>query len=942
MPRSMPWARRVTALAVALVLAGPAFAGTTGKLTGKVTDDKRQPLPGVNVRVEGQRLGGITDDQGEYFIIGIPGGRYTVRMNLIGYAPHVAENVEIKADFSTTLNASLKTEAVQLNEVRVDAERPLLQRDATSTTRFLSGDDIQKLPTRGYREAVAQQSGVVNFSRQIDRESTNGNTLILRGGRPNETAYFVDGFSQQDPLTGNSTTTINNNAIEEVVLLNGGFNAEYGRIMSGVVNVITKQGGERYSGSLEAITDNLSGRGEKIFNSHIYDYNLYDAAFGGPLVPGRELGSFYLSGQRRWQFDRAPSSNYKIPLNNNSLGGWTGQGKLTLALGQQADLKLGLLNSEDDWREYRNSFRFNLAHTPRYEDTNQSYSAQLNHRLNSRTFWGVGATFFKTERKRGDGVFFDDLAGYSRTPNPQIREDIPWFYPGLGGTPGDPLSDALGERVLAIPGSTGALWDDYLRRQSQYWAVRGDVTSQVNSFHQFKVGGQADWHELRFYQNYFPSSFAPGTPHIDAYGFDEFANEGKIGALDGPRRPFTASAYLQDRYERGGLVANIGLRYDYLNVNTQALKNENSPLGPDGQLTEADLTDAKTYGRISPRIGIGFPVTDKTVLHVNWGQFYQQPNLQDLYVSYRFLEYMVDESPYFVPFGNPNLKPEMTTAYEVGIAHQLNDFSKMDISVYYKDVRDLVQVQNIQVTEAGSKNFASYRNKDFATLKGVDLGFSMRRVNHISGNLAYSLSFAKGTGSVSNSQRNVAWTANQAPHQTSPLDFDQRHKVSVNVGLSWLKDEGPKWGTWNPLGDVDVNVLYNVATGTPYTPTVINDEVTQLNAASQPTGSLNSRTTPATQTLDFKVAKGIRFGGTTLSAFAWVLNAFDTENSLIVYQGTGSPYTTGFLQTDPGRQVAADLAAQGIDPEATYRLATQAASLFSFPRTIRFGLRTSF
>src|SRR5439155_25896107 len=129
-------------------------------------------LAGVNVGVEGQRLGGITDDQGTYFIIGIPGGRYIVRMNLIGFAPYAAENVEITPDFSTTLDATLRTEAVQMNEVIVNAERPLLQKDATGTTRFISGSDVQRLPIRGYREAVAQQSGVVNFGRQIDREAT--------------------------------------------------------------------------------------------------------------------------------------------------------------------------------------------------------------------------------------------------------------------------------------------------------------------------------------------------------------------------------------------------------------------------------------------------------------------------------------------------------------------------------------------------------------------------------------------------------------------------------------------------------------------------------------------------------------------------------------------------------------------------------------------------
>jgi outer membrane receptor for ferrienterochelin and colicin len=295
-------------------------------------------------------------------------------MDLIGYAPYTAQNVEIQPDFSTTLDAVMKTEAVQMNEVVVNAERPLLQKDVTGSTKFISGSEIAKLPVRGYRDAVAQQSGVVNFTRQIDRESTNGNTIILRGGRPNETAYYVDGFSQQDPLTGNSTTAINNSAIEEVVLLNGGFNAEYGRIMSGVVNVVTKEGGDTYSGSFEVVTDNLTGYGNDLFRSKVYDYNVYDGSFGGPIIKGRDIGSFYVSGQRRWQRDRGRARTTPRRCRTTSSAAGAARASSRSTLSSSMDLKLGFLNSSDDWSEYRNSFRFNLAHTPRYEDQNQSYS----------------------------------------------------------------------------------------------------------------------------------------------------------------------------------------------------------------------------------------------------------------------------------------------------------------------------------------------------------------------------------------------------------------------------------------------------------------------------------------------------------------------------------------------------------------------------------------
>jgi hypothetical protein len=118
--------------------------------------------------------------------------------------------------------------------------------------------------------------------------------------------------------------------------------------------------------------------------------------------------------------------------------------------------------------------------------------------------------------------------------------------------------------------------------------------------------------------------------------------------------------------------------------------------------------------------------------------------------------------------------------------------------------------------------------------------------------------------------------------------------------------------------------------------------VTQLNVAQQPTGAPNERTGPFTQALDFKITKGIRLWGSKLGAYVWVLNAFNTANALLVYQGTGSPYMPGFLDTEPGRAVAAQLRGEGIDPNQAYALATHRSDMFSSPRSVHFGLRMDF
>jgi outer membrane receptor protein involved in Fe transport len=337
---------------------------------------------------------------------------------------------------------------------------------------------------------------------------------------------------------------------------------------------------------------------------------------------------------------------------------------------------------------------------------------------------------------------------------------------------------------------------------------------------------------------------------------------------------------------------------------------------------------------------VAFPVDDKTIFRFNYGQFYQQPNLQDLYVSYRFLQYKIRRGGYFVGFGNPNLKPEHTTAYEAGIQRQMGDNIRLDVTAYYKDVKDLVQITSIP---SFPNNFSSYRNQDFATIKGLDFGFAMRPINHFSAQLNYSLSYAKGTGSVSQTNRFRAWTQNEPPKQTAPLDFDQRHKLSANFDWRLNRGEGPQWSGRRWLEGTGLNVLINVASGTPYTPTVVYNELTLAATTGDPAGSLNSRYGPWTASVDFKASKRLGLGLWNMEVYAWVLNLFNNENAITVYTSSGTPYSTTFLNTQPGEAFVETAAEQeGVDGEALYRLAEDNPTLFASPRLVRFGLRMSF
>ena len=1002
-----------TLVACAIFIFGSiSWAGTTGQISGTVRDAKTgEPIGLASITIPDLKRGAVTDAQGNYFILNLPPGRYTVRVTLLGFVPQVREGVDVIPDFVTTIDWSMESTVLKdVAEVTVRAARPLIQRDVTGTTKFIEGEDLRNQPLRGYKDAVAQQSGVVNFQARLDgpqigaNEATNGSTLIIRGGRPNEVAYFVDGFSQQDPLTGFSTTAINNDAISEIVVLSGGFNAEYGRINSGVVNVVTREGSERYFGSLEGMTDNLAGSWIKAPSR---DNNLYALTLGGPLLPSLRQVTFFLSGERRFNRDRNPSSftdevayapqgsissDYfeEGVLPSNSSSAWSTVGKLSFKPSPLQTLKLGGTFNTDKWQQYLNSYRFNLSHAPRYEDKNRSIYTTWNHTLNDRSFYELRANYFLTERARGDGVHFDDLLGYARPAgNPAYDSNEALFWYGDDNPSG------------------AHVFDDFLHRKSSYYGLAANYSNQMTRSFQLKVGGDFQRHTLRYYDHYFPTTlyaeangaYDAGEPYTDVngngvhdasepfidtnidnerdadhYGYDALGNElddgdtftdvngnGSYDAgepfddkngnliyddpLDGPKHPKVASLYAQGKYERLGLVLNAGLRWDYLTPSTGALRSETVPLDPDdlndSRLQERDLEESKVYQRLSPRLGVGFPISDNTQLHVNYGKFFQQPNLQDLYVSYAFLEHKIRTGGYFVGFGNPNLKPEQTTAYELGITNTPSSRSRIQATVYYKDVKDLVEITNIR---SSPNAFSSYRNRDFATIKGLDLAYTLRRVGLVAFNASYSLSWANGTGSLSQTQRNLAWYGEETPKMASPLAFDQRHKLSANLDFRYGKGQGPLVKGNRLLENAGINILANAASGTPYTPTIVYNEVTLAALASEPEAPVNARYGPWTFQVDAKLSKSIGIGRQNLDLYIWALNIFNRDNVHTVYTSSGSALSTNWLNTPEGQAFIETNATTYGEAGAIerYQLAERSPLLHGVPRMVRFGAKLSF
>jgi outer membrane receptor protein involved in Fe transport len=409
------------------------------------------------------------------------------------------------------------------------------------------------------------------------------------------------------------------------------------------------------------------------------------------------------------------------------------------------------------------------------------------------------------------------------------------------------------------------------------------------------------------------------------------------GYRNNVKHPINFGFYLEDQFDWSDFIVSAGLRFDYFDYKALRIANVEAPFATSGgelTLDEGDLLQSKKFTRLSPRIGIGFPVTDKTQLHINYGKFFQRPDLRRLYLGYDFFEARVTGGSYY-PFSSPNLEPEKTTQYEFGLTHQLGTNTAFSITAYYKDVQGLTQI--FHQSPADPQFYDFFANTDYGTIKGVDLSLSVRRTNNIQLDLKYTLAYASGTGSYSQTQYIVAWQNPQFPPKTtSPLDYDQRHTLIGIFDWRTGAKQGPKIGNTFILENMGLNIIAQASSGTPYTPIRRENEITLAAFTPKPIGQINSANMPWSFVIDLKLERKVKIGQNTLVPYIWVKNLLDRDNILSVYEGTGKADNTSWLGTPEGQVFVSNYG------DTEYRMQQENPKNYSNPRMILFGLRMSF
>ncbi|MCJ7812382.1 TonB-dependent receptor [bacterium] len=894
------------------------FAGTTGKISGKITDSaSREPLIGVNVIVAGTSMGAATDVEGDYFIINVPPGTYIVEARMMGYTTMRKTNVLISVDRVITVNFEIAQTILEGQEVTVVAEREIVPMDVSASAVVAEAQEILDVPMiQNLDQFLNLQVGVEND--------------LIRGGGLDQTGFMMNGLIVVDNRTNQPMVTVNLSAMQELSIIKGGFDAEYGNVRSGMINVVTKEGQERYSGSIDfrytpayqkhkgpnlynwmnwenkpyldpdvmwdgtdktAETNTVGGYWDAYtqqqYNTFVGwnnwvltlpanktmtpeeardlymwehlsegadklgqkiktygdkpDINI-DVGFGGP-VPfiGKYLGnlSFFVSHRTNWDAFRFPVKRDYYREQNTSL-------KLTSRVSQSIKLSFDGLYTDIEsvgraGSGSNSSSNFSPDASPATDQYINMLGFGIDHILSPSTFYNIRIS-------RGRTLNHDPMSHNDR--NMSIIKHF-----GLYGTSETPWGEyELTDQWTITPpnnrtGGGGYAWDF---SSSIAMNVKGDLTSQIDKYNQIKTGFQFNMDDIHEYRG----NWRDGWPDQNT-------------TYDWKQKPIRVGAYLQDKIEFEGMIANVGLRLDYNDPNTdwfaisERYSKYYSAKYKDVFEEEAPREPAKGHVKISPRLGISHPISDNAKLYFNYGHFYSMPSSNDMYsIRYRGVGQGIQT------IGNPSADIPVTVSYELGVEYDLMNMFLIHLAGYYKDSRH--QTNSVRYVNAtGTVDYNTYENNNFSDVRGFELRIDKRWGAWFTGWIQYTY-MATSSGYLGRltyyeDLRTQMISGLQTPYPTKPLVRPiLRGNLALRIPRNW--GPGPTVGGAKLLGDLMISAVYTWQAGSYRT----WDPLTTYEL-------INNLQWTASRTLDLRISKNLRVAGFNVQLFADINNPLDWE-----------------------------------------------------------------
>lgn len=936
-------------LTVAIPVMG--FAQSSGKIIGVVTDKETgEPLPGVNVILQNTLIGATTDVDGYYVILNVPVGIYDLEATYVGYSRMVFTGLRVSADVTTEQNIEMQPTTLELGEVVVvTAERPLVEKHVTMSTVNVGTEVIENAPIRGLQSFLAIMPSVV---------VQDGNVNI-RGGRRQEVGYYLDGASTLNPINRTNAIHIIQEAVEEIQVLTGGFDAEYGDANSGIVKTQLRQGTPNLNIALTAETDKFAGEGKQFLGTYSYRDHIITATISGPITKNVR---FFIAGENesigdyRKRFSKGFEFLGKVDAN-------PAQPRVVAGTPDTVDLVYpdGFTPNNYYDRYATNAtisfnfdpIRFRLSGVYNYTNSvgttspmrnilqerwihgiNQHalLTGKLTHVINSTTYYDVNVSYYYRGTDSEDDLFGNNWKQWADSAAVYDKSDGRFVYRNKWNPDYNYLINGIS---FTRPGGYGT----YTKSKQTYLGGGIDFVSQLTKNHEIKFGFDGRAFTIRQYSinpfimahlddtfrdsggNHLAGAYFASLDDMpydwykrytgNTYGYDFKGNEIDIDGRDGPRQPIFGAAYLKDKIEYKDLIINAGLRLDYFDADDYTLPDRtNAKADPvTGNILDSEWKKVDPHIYVSPRLGISFPVSETTVFYTQYGKFVQMTEFNDMYYNnYQFGRQIVTGGFFYLQPVGFGLNPIRTTSYEVGFRKQLGDFAAIDIAGFYKNVKGQIQVGRI--TPALGSDLTIYnvlQNGDFSTNKGLELKLTMRRWNRMQGQFNYTLSAAEGTGSGEIAYISAVDRARGViPTVLSPLDYSQTHRGSLILDYRYGKNDG------GPILDqFGANLIVQFNSGHPFTRVLniggqsgaydggvdyMND--TRSRTALEP---VNSSTTPWVTNVDLRLDKSFDImDKVKATLYMRVTNLFNRKNIVNVYQETGSDTDDGYI-TNPDR-----------------------------------------
>jgi hypothetical protein len=974
------------------------FAQSTGKIVGQIVDQATgEPLPGVNVTIDNTLLGANTDFDGYYVILNVPVGAYTVRASFIGFQEVAMENARVSANVTTDINFDLKETPLELEEViTITAERPLVEKNITQSYSLVTSETIESIPVRGVTNILNLQPSVV---------VQDGNVYI-RGGRNEEVGYYLDGANIVNPTNNTRAVHIIQEAIEEIQVLAGGYTAEFGGANSGIIKTDLKTGAPKYHVSLDAQTDNFVGRGEKFLNSYSYGHSIITGTFSGPVVD-KDIRLFVAvenEYQDDWRkrftkgftfedlVDVQPTNpdvtdghpdtvslrygDGFTPRNNQNR--WAVNSTLLFDL-KPFQVRLSGVFSYTKTRTSDN-FILNMLNDRQIWTNNWTglISAKFTHVLNPTTFYDVKVSYYDRRTEEEDAWFGNDWTKWSDSAS--VSDYTASKYGEEGRvTYRRHHTGPYQYRLLGIPfNRNGAEVGNYDKSEQNYIGANINFVTQFNKYNEVKAGADFRYYTVRAYSinpdvmsqltqfggQYETLADIPRAVFAEqagnTYGYD-YLGEKLDEGFDGARHPLFASFYVQDKLEFKDLIINAGLRFDYFDSDDNTLANRaNFGVDLETGLVEDDAwVEKDPTMQISPRLGISFPITERTVFYAQYGKFIQMPELNDIYYNAnQFARQIIRGGFYYITPTGYGADPMRTTQYEVGFRQAIGEVAAIDISGFYKNVIGQPQVQKVQA-ESGAQNttYWTIANGDFTTTKGLEFKLTLRRMERLQAQLNYTLSAAEGTGASETAYYSSVYLGSQIPTTTSPLDYSQVHRGTLLLDYRFGPDDG------GPILErLGANVVFNFNSGHPYTfsyanpggqadPYTAGTDYMFDTRSREALESINASTTPWNFNVDLRLDKTFEiYDQLMATAYIRVTNLFNTKNVVNVFQTTGTANDDGYISNPIlyetffnayGAEYLDLYKAMNIDNGQAY-LDQTGRELYGTPRQIFLGLKLSY